>query len=177
MRRLTETSRDQLSSFLHGSDEAIWATAAVVLAIQWTASEEQQAAAQAVVTARGLHVVVAALGAQEASGLGLPMLAGPQEAFADRARMLDVGTGVAAMAVAYAELFPRLTVVGINVMPRVLALAEQTVAESAVSDRVILREQGVSSLDEPETYDLAWLPAPFLPESALGVGVDAFRAW
>jgi hypothetical protein len=85
--------------------------------------------------------------------------------------MLDVGTGVAAMAVAYAELFPQLTVVGIDVMPRVLAMAEQTVAESSVGDRVVLREQDVMSLDEPETYALAWLPAPFVPEVALGAGV------
>ena len=75
------------------------------------------------------------------------------------------------MAVAYAELFPRLTVVGIDVMPRVLAMAQQTVAASSVGDRVVLRRQDVSALDEPETYALAWLPAPFIPESALGAGV------
>ena len=46
--------------------------------------------------------------------------------------MLDVGTGVGALAVAYAELFPQLTVVGIDVLPRVLALAETTVADSPV---------------------------------------------
>ena len=55
--------------------------------------------------------------AQGAAGFAqfvMPMLAGLQETFADGARMLDVGTGVAAMAVAYAELFPQLTVVGID---------------------------------------------------------------
>ena len=112
--------------------------------------------------------------AQGAAGFAqfvMPMLAGLQETFADGARMLDVGTGVAAMAVAYAELFPQLTVVGIDVMPRVLALAEQTVAASSVSDRIILRQQDVISLDEPETFLFAWLPAPFIPESALGAGV------
>jgi len=214
---MTETARDQLNSLLHDGDQAIWSTAAVVLAIQGAASEEQQAAAQAVLQASGLEGV-ASLGAEDAGGLaaqaaapihqvaallrgegqmwsaqsdeallaqgrasalgatafaqlGLPMLAGLREAFADGARMLDVGTGVAAMAVAYAELFPRLTVVGIDVMPRVLAMAEETVAASSVSDRIILRKQDVTSLDEPETYAFAWLPAPFIPESALGAGV------
>jgi hypothetical protein len=112
--------------------------------------------------------------AQGAAGFaqfGLPMLTGLEEAFAGGARMLDVGTGVAALAVAYAELFPRLTVVGIDVMPRVLRMAERTVAESSVSDRVIVREQDVSSLDDPETYALAWFPAPFIPEAALGPGL------
>ena len=76
------------------------------------------------------------------------------------ARMLDVGTGVGALAVAYAEVFSELTVVGIDVLPRVLALAGATVAASSVAGRVVLREQDVGALDEPDTYSLAWLPAP-----------------
>jgi hypothetical protein len=101
----------------------------------------------------------------------LPMLSGLAEALArPGARMLDVGTGVAALAVAYAELFPALTVVGFDVLPRVLALAGGTVAASSVADRVILREQDVSAMDEQQAYALAWLPAPFLPEAALRAG-------
>ncbi|WP_151082585.1 SAM-dependent methyltransferase [Nocardioides cynanchi] len=212
---MAKIARDQLDSFLHDGDQAIWSTAALVVALQAVASETHQAAALAVLSASGLdgvtglgdrdglasqaaapiHQVGALLrgeghmwttqsdeallaqgraSAQGAAGFaqfGLPMLTGLQEAFATGARMLDVGTGVAAMAVAYAELFPGLTVVGIDVMPRVLAMAERTVAESSVSDRIILREQDVSSLDDPETYVLAWLPAPFIPEAALGPGV------
>jgi hypothetical protein len=99
---------------------------------------------------------------------GLVRLEGLAEALArPGAMMLDVGTGVAAMAVAYAELFPELTVVGLDVLPRVLALAAGTVAASPVSDRVVLREQDVATLDEEATYALAWLPAPFIPEAAL----------
>jgi hypothetical protein len=102
---------------------------------------------------------------------GLPMLAGLAEALArPGAMMLDVGTGVAAMAVAYAELFPELTVVGLDVLPRVLALGASAVAASRVADRVVLREQDVATLDEEATYALAWLPAPFLPEAALRAG-------
>jgi hypothetical protein len=88
------------------------------------------------------------------------------------ARMLDVGTGVAALAVAYAELFPTLTVVGLDVLPRVLALAADTVAASNVADRVLLREQDVAELDEADSYALGWLPAPFLPEAALRAGAS-----
>jgi SAM-dependent methyltransferase len=89
------------------------------------------------------------------------------------ARMLDVGTGVAALAVAYAELWPELTVVGLDVLPRALRLAATTVAGSAVSGRVVLREQDVAMLDEPPTYSLAWLPAPFVPEVAVRAGIQA----
>ena len=91
------------------------------------------------------------------------------------AHMLDVGTGVAALAVAYAELFPALTVVGIDVLPRVLALAETTRAGHPAGHRVVLREQDVATLDEPDTYALAWLPAPFVPAEPLRVGVDRIR--
>jgi hypothetical protein len=215
---MTQPVGDQLNVLLHESDKSIWSTAALVLAIRGAGSDEQQAAAHAVLEASGVDGV-AGLGREEAGGLaaqaaapvhqvasllrgegqmwaaqsdealvaqgrasaqgaaafaqfGLPMLAGLREAFDGGARMLDVGTGVAALAVAYAELFPRLTVVGIDVLPRVLALAAQTVAASSVGDRVILREQDVSSLDEPNTYAFAWVPAPFLPASALGAGVE-----
>lgn len=100
-----------------------------------------------------------------------PQLPGLVEAL-DRpgARMLDVGTGVAALAVAYAAQYPQLTVVGIDVLPRVLALAARTVAAAAAGDRVVLREQDVATLDEPDRYALAWLPAPFVPEPAVRAG-------
>jgi hypothetical protein len=113
-----------------------------------------------------------AQGAAAMARIGLPKLAGLAEALArPGATMLDVGTGVAAMAVAYAELFPELTVVGLDVLPRVLDLAATTVAASRVADRVVLREQDVATLDETATYALAWLPAPFLPEGALRAGI------
>ncbi|MEP6628927.1 MAG: class I SAM-dependent methyltransferase [Lapillicoccus sp.] len=214
---MTDPAGDDVAAFLHACDQAIWSAAALVSAIHGVPSQEQRAAALAVLTAKGLGSV-ATLGVEESGGLaaqaaapihqvaallrgegqmwatqsdeallaqgrasaqgaavfarlGLQSLAGLPEAFAAGARMLDVGTGVAAMAVAYAELFPQLTVVGIDVMPRVLRLAEQTVAASSVKDRVIVREQDVSSLDEPDAYALAWVPAPFIPASALSVGV------
>src|SRR5829696_1429496 len=49
---------------------------------------------------------------QLAEGLGQP-----------GARMLDVGTGIGALAVGFAEMFPQLHVTGIDVMDRVLDLA------------------------------------------------------
>jgi SAM-dependent methyltransferase len=113
-----------------------------------------------------------AQGARAFVEFGLPMLSGVAEAMAaPGARMLDVGTGVAALAVAYAEQFPALTVVGIDVLPRVFALATQNVRSSAVAERVELREQDVSTLDDHDAYALAFLPAPFVPQHALEGGV------
>lgn len=85
--------------------------------------------------------------------------------------MLDVGTGVAAMAIAYAEQFPALTVVGLDVMPRALALAADRIAGAGVGDRVVLRQQDVATLDEVARYALAWLPAPFLPPPVLSAAL------
>jgi predicted O-methyltransferase YrrM len=104
----------------------------------------------------------------------LPQLDGLAPALArPGARILDVGTGVGALAAAYAEALPAVSVVGIDVLPRVLALAEEVVAASPAAERVELREQDVAMLDEDEVYDLAWIPAPFVPERAFGAGLAA----
>ncbi len=113
-----------------------------------------------------------AQGAAAFAELGLPVLAGLAETLvAPGARMLDVGTGVGALAVAYAELFPELTVVGIDVLPRVLDMAERLLATSRVADRVVLRQQDVGALTDRDSFALAWLPAPFVPAPALRAGV------
>jgi SAM-dependent methyltransferase len=87
------------------------------------------------------------------------------------ARMLDVGTGIGALAVGYALTFPRLHVTGIDVMPRVLELARSYVGASPVAPRVALRQQDVTELTDHASYDISWIPAPFLPAAALTAGV------
>lgn len=87
------------------------------------------------------------------------------------ARLLDVGTGVAALAVAFAEQLPAVTVTGIDVSDRVLELARTVRAASDVAGRVQLRLEDVAALTDRDCYDLVWLPAPFLPPSALHLGV------
>jgi hypothetical protein len=107
----------------------------------------------------------------------VPQLRGLAELLAaPDAAILDVGTGTAALAVAYAEAFAGVRVVGIDTLPRVIALAEATVAASSVADRVEIRRQSVAELDETERYAYAWLPAPFVPESALRAGVRRVAA-
>jgi predicted RNA methylase len=130
----------------------------------WEGQSDEALLAQGRASAQGAAAMVR---------FGLPMLGGLAEALAQPgAMMLDVGTGVAAMAVAYAELFPELTVVGLDVLPRALSLAAATVAASGVAGRVVLREQDVATIDEEAIYALAWLPAPFLPEVALHAGIQ-----
>jgi len=87
------------------------------------------------------------------------------------ARMLDVGTGIGALAIGCAQTFPQLHVTGIDVMPRVVELARAQVAASPVSSRVELRQQDVTELTDEACYDLAWIPAPFVPEPAFSTGI------
>ncbi|MEO3813993.1 class I SAM-dependent methyltransferase [Sphaerisporangium sp. B11E5] len=95
-------------------------------------------------------------------------------------RILDVGTGVAALAVALARAFPRAHVVGIDILDRVLDLARIELAGAGdAAGRVSLRRQDVAELAEHAAYDLVWLPAPFLTEAALSAAlpraIDALR--
>ncbi|MGK3208671.1 class I SAM-dependent methyltransferase [Amycolatopsis sp. MEPSY49] len=88
-------------------------------------------------------------------------------------RILDVGTGIAALALALAEAFPRAEVVGVDVMERVLELARRELADvgTEAAGRVTLRHADVVDVADRAAYDMVWLPAPFLSEAALIQGL------
>jgi SAM-dependent methyltransferase len=130
---------------------------------QWLDQSDEALMAQGLASAQGGPMF---------ARYGLPHLPGLAARLAQPgARMLDVGTGVAALAVAYAQVLPTVDVTGIDVSERVLALARSYVATTAVADRVHVRQQDVAALEEEDAYDLAWLPAPFLPPEPLRTGI------
>ena len=132
-------------------------------ALSWSDQPDEALLAQGRMSARSVAVFYDSV---------LPLLAGLGEALAERdALMLDVGTGVGALALAYAERFPALHVVGIDVLPRVLALATHAAQSHAAGARVHWRLQDVRELAEVRRYALAWVPAPFLAESVLRSGL------
>ena len=100
----------------------------------------------------------------------------PGRLAAPSARMLDIGTGVGALAVAFAEAFPQLHVLGIDVLDRALALARHTIAASGGDTRVTVRKQDVAGFSDDDGFDLAWLPAPFIPQPALHAGLPRVAA-
>ncbi len=77
---------------------------------------------------------------------------------------LDVGTGVGQMAIAAAQTWPRMQVVGIDIWEPALARARANVAATGLARRIELRNQSVADLSDDQCYTLAWLPAPFIPE-------------
>lgn len=85
---------------------------------------------------------------------------------------LDVGTGVARLAIGMARRWPSLRVVGLDVWGPSLEIARKNVLDAGLQDRVEVREQAGEKLDDERAYDLAWLPAPFVPAPALAPLVE-----
>ncbi len=92
------------------------------------------------------------------------------------ARMLDIGTGVGALAAGFAEAFPQLNVLGIDVLDRAVGLARQTLAASGVAARVTVRKQDVADFADDAGFDLVFLPAPFIPQPAVHAGLPRVAA-
>jgi methylase of polypeptide subunit release factors len=90
--------------------------------------------------------------------------------------MLDAGTGVGALAVAFAQVFPQLHVLGIDVLDQPLELARQNIAASDVAARVTVRQQDIADFTDDTGFDLAYLPAPFIPRPALQAGLARVAA-
>ncbi len=134
----------------------------------WTSQDDEAILAQGRASAQG---------APAFKLFGLPMMQGLAELLEGASPvMLDVGVGVAALAVAYCQVFPGLRVVGLDVFPRALELGRRTIDEAGMADRIELREQDVAVLDETEMYCLGWLPAPFVPRAAIDAGLPRMVA-
>ena len=88
---------------------------------------------------------------------------------------LDVGTGVARLAIEAACVWPAMKVVGIDPWDIALDLARQNVGASNVSQRVHLRAQGVEELDDRDAFTLAWIPGMFLPRDIVDEALQRTR--
>ncbi len=106
-----------------------------------------------------------ALAGQMLATVAVANLPGLAERFHHGGRFLDVGTGIGALGAAFADTLPNATVVGIDVLTRAVDLARNLVDQRGLDNRVEIRQQGVEDLDDTATFDLAWLPAPFIPEA------------
>jgi SAM-dependent methyltransferase len=134
----------------------------------WTAQDDDALVAQGRASAQGVPLVKAFV---------VPMLEGLAELLEGPApEMLDVGVGTAAMAAAYCQNFERLRIVGLDVFPHVLQIAERVVREAGMSERIELRNQDVAMLDDVDRFAVVWLPAPFIPRPALEAAIPRMVA-
>lgn len=120
-----------------------------------------------------------ALAGQMLAMYAIPSLDGLSERFSVGGDFLDVGVGVAELSAAFCEAMPHSRVVGIDVLPRALDLAQQTIAAHGLEHRLEVRLLPVQELADQAQFDLAWMPAPFLPEAVFHEGIrrvhDALR--
>jgi len=124
-----------------------------------------QGRASALMAAHLQNFVVPALGSDLRRRLEQP-----------RASFLDVGTGVAAFAIAMCQLWPELRVVGIDPWDSVLELAREQVAAAGLVDRIDLRQTAVEALEDRDRHDLAWVPTFFIPEAVVERAIERVHA-
>jgi SAM-dependent methyltransferase len=97
-----------------------------------------------------------------------PTLDGLTDALArEGARILDIGSGVAALSISCCRVWPEAAVVGVDPWEPAMKLAVQNVSEAGLEDRISLRAIAIEDITDTDSFDLAWMPAPFLPRSVL----------
>lgn len=93
------------------------------------------------------------------------------------ARLLEVGIGVGWLAIELTRAFPGLHVVGLDRESSVLERARRNVASAGAGDRITLVSGDAAALSDRETYDVLWLPGPFLDAATLELAARcAWRA-
>jgi hypothetical protein len=107
----------------------------------------------------------------------LPTMPGSQAAFeSGSARFLDVGIGVGAISIRLCQLYDGLHCVGLDILDEPLKLAAAALEKHQLTDRVKLRRQSVTDLNDEDSYDLAWLPQVFIPRAAFEEGCRRVHA-
>jgi len=85
----------------------------------------------------------------------------------ERPRILDVGTGTGAIALALADELPAARVVAVDVSPEALALARENAERAGLADRVELLEGDVLG-GATGPFDLVVSNPPYIPVERLG---------
>lgn len=91
------------------------------------------------------------------------------------ARILDVGTGVGRLAIAFCKAFADATVVGVDPFEPALALARANIAEEGMDSRITLVAEPIQELEDDDGFDLVWFPTFFVPESVLDDALARLR--
>jgi precorrin-6B methylase 2 len=131
----------------------------------WSTNDEDVLTAQGIASAAG--------GVGMATGIQtIPEL---KAAFADGGVLLDVGVGVAGLACAVCEALPSARVIGLDVLPQALKLAQQRVDAKGLGHRVELRQVAIEDFTERAVADLAHMSPVFIPLSVVQAGMRRIR--
>jgi SAM-dependent methyltransferase len=80
---------------------------------------------------------------------------------------LDVGAGIGLLAIAAAGVWPQASIVGIDVWGPALEAAAANIREAGLEDKITIRDQNVTALDDIDAYDCVWFPTFFVTEAVL----------
>ena len=89
---------------------------------------------------------------------------------------LDIGTGVAGIALKAAETCPGLRIEAIDVWKPALAIAERNIAASQHAARIRLADLDVVALEPVPRFTLVWLPTMFMARPVLEQAVSRVAA-
>lgn len=92
------------------------------------------------------------------------------------ARILDIGSGVARLSIAFCETFPDSTVVGLDPWPPAVALARTNIVNADLDSRITLVPLPIEDYDDDDGFDLVWLPSFFIPEAVLDDALGRVRS-
>jgi 2-polyprenyl-3-methyl-5-hydroxy-6-metoxy-1,4-benzoquinol methylase len=93
----------------------------------------------------------------------VPLLDGLEERLElPDASYLEIGVGVGCLSIEMAHLWPSLHIVGVDLWAPSIAIARKNVADAGLESRIELRVQGAEDLPDRSTYDLCWIPSPFI---------------
>ncbi len=92
------------------------------------------------------------------------------------AKFLDVGVGVASLAIAMARLWPELRVVGVDEYDAPLAIARDHITRAKLGDRIELRQTQIDTFGDEGIYDLAWVPSFFIAPDNVAAAAASVHA-
>jgi ubiquinone/menaquinone biosynthesis C-methylase UbiE len=94
-----------------------------------------------------------------------------------KAKFLDIGAGVARIALKMCELYPTITAVALEPADHPFCLAEKNIAQSPYASRMDLRKIGMQELQEENTFDVIWMAQGFILDHHFFPGLSAvYRA-
>lgn len=86
---------------------------------------------------------------------------------------LDLGVGVAHLAIGATRTWPNCNVVGLDTWEPSLELARANVTEAGLGDRIALRKQDVADLDDVDRFDCVWFPTFFFRPDVMKAAITA----
>lgn len=91
------------------------------------------------------------------------VLTSAAQAQSDNLRILDVGTGSGAIALALAQNLPSATLTAVDLSPQALATARQNAASLGLADRVRFLQSDLLNAVAAETFDIIVSNPPYIP--------------